>query len=66
MFEGKIMAGKKINFISKYLKKRMDSEADIQTRKCTKGSSINTVYKKREISMSNNTKTNSYFNLKTL
>jgi len=32
MFEGKIMKGKKINFISKYLKKGMDSEADIRGR----------------------------------
>ena len=36
MFEGKIMAGKKINFILKYLKKGMDSEADIQRRNASK------------------------------
>ena len=36
MFQGKIMAGNKINYISKYLKKGMDSEADIQGRNASK------------------------------
>ena len=51
MFEGKTMAGKKINFISKYLKKEMDSEADIQRRNASKVIVSIECIKKKEINV---------------